>query len=450
MLNVRRIASVSLALVICFGLFAIAAYAQPANQFVIASPYEGVDWAAFGQYKAAFHVHTTQSDGAASVADTVRDHYNKGFDILTITDHNVLTDGWGDHMAAEEIAAIYAGTYRGPYPGLLSTHRRQQQNGMISIPATNEQSRTDHICSYWAPFNNESSATMQDTLGRIGSYSGLAILNHPGRYTGGVAGGSAGAATSNDPANIAKYVELFREFDSAVGMEIINKLDDESKSDRILWDNILMQLMPEGRGVWGFSNDDSHFIDAIGYSFNVMLMPELTANAAKASMQNGAFYAVSRVARPEGVNTGLFGLWPISPGNFSTLYMFNQSTPGIVNIIAENDSITITGTDYSRIEWIADGRVIATGPRLDLNAHQDSINHNYVRAQLISGTGIAFTQPFGIWAADEDAPQASAPGAVAPPPTGDSRTLLFGLLALMLLSGMGLIVFAGRKKTSAQ
>lgn len=57
-----------------------------------------------------------------------------------------------------------------------------------------------------------------------------------------------------------------------------------------------------------------------------------------------------------------------------------------------DNAITISGADYDTIEWIADGEVIATGKTLDLNDHEEEIG-SYVRAQLKSDTGIAFTQP---------------------------------------------------------
>jgi hypothetical protein len=77
--------------------------------------------------------------------------------------------------------------------------------------------------------------------------------------------------------------------------------------------------------------------------------------------------------------------------------MLSQNTPSISNIEtnAYNGTITISGTDYETIEWIADGVVIATGKTLILLDHQEKMS-SYVRAQLKSNTGIAFTQPFGI------------------------------------------------------
>ena len=54
---------------------------------VINNPYESVDWETYGKYKAAFHVHTTYSDGTNTVKDMLMTHYDRDFSIVTITDH---------------------------------------------------------------------------------------------------------------------------------------------------------------------------------------------------------------------------------------------------------------------------------------------------------------------------------------------------------------------------
>ena len=477
-MNGRRLFAVLVAVAMCFAVLAAAApraFAQ-ADNFVIFSPYAGVDWGSFGQFKAALHVHTHHSDGSASFVDTIADHYNKGFDILAITDHNVLTDRWDEaprtpvryadrlsYLTAAQKRAIYAGTFEGPFPYPFAEARRRQQNGMISLPATNEQSASEHINTFWAELNDESGHSMERVLRTTGELGGVAIINHPGRYTMGQTGGVIGRAASNNPIRVARYTRLFREFDVALGMEIFNRLDNETRSDRILWDNLLMRLMPEGRGIWGFSNDDSHGLNQTGYNFNVMLMPELTAEAARAAMERGAFYAVARVARPEGVNTRLpNGRAMPNAGNADTLFLLDQTTPGIADITAAADVITITGREYDRIEWIASGRVIATGASLDLNAHRREIRHNYVRAQLISETGIAVTQPFGIWEAGAQLPQRLAADPVPwrpvptfyaviepQPATGDLSVLAGVLVVVLMVSGVGAISLLKPKKMSS-
>ena len=391
-----KLATLFLVFVLAVSTFSLSALTADASQitqsaksFTITNPYENVNWASFGQYKANFHAHSRNSDGANTTAAMVEDHYAKGFDILAMTDHNYLTEAWDKvavgPLTSDRRAQIEAGAGR-------------SGRGMIDIDNTNEQSATDHINTFWAPFNNVTGDTMASIIAKCEAQGGISHLNHPGRYTGGAnANDSISVAASNNPDNIKKYVDLLMAYPSCIGIEIINKIDNESKSDRILWDNILMQTMPD-RTVWGFSNDDTHSLNATGYAWNVMLMPALNQSETRIAMETGAFYAVSRVSRLDGINRYYPAGGEIrGDGADATLYLLNQPTPRISNIVVnqEKSTITIAGANYNLIEWIADGEVIATGSIFNLNNHQDKVN-SYVRAQLKSSTGIAFTQPFGI------------------------------------------------------
>ena len=357
-------------------------------RYVISNPYEQVNWETYGQYKADFHAHSTNSDGKNTALEMLERYYSAGFSIVAMTDHDYLTTSLGSGS------------------GSISTKRANEMVsgigrsglGMIGMTNSIEQSNTDHINSYFVEYNNPPDSTMTNTLAAVESLGGITHINHPGRYTGGMAGGLIGTAASNNPLVIQEYVDLFKVYHSCVGMEIVNKLDDESCCDRILWDNILSKIMPDGRSVWGFANGDSHGIDEIGYSYNIMLLPSLSLEETRLAMECGAFYAVSRVSRPDGINSILpNGDEMPGSGTSTTLYLLEQPVPGIACIVIDQrtGSITISGTDYDRIEWIADGVVIATGERLDLNKYND-VTGCYVRAQLKSNTGIAYTQPFGI------------------------------------------------------
>jgi len=385
-----------------FGLSALAGDVQSAdNKYKITNPYENVDWYSTHQFKADFHAHSTNSDGGNTRSDMIEDHYAKNFDILTMTDHNFTTTAW------DELG--YGGNpgLSNPGKGALESGRKAEieagigrgGKGMIGLDNTNEQSNTDHINTFFADFNNPSGSTRESIIATAEALGGISHLNHPGRYTGGSSSNDVTSiAAANNSANIKKYVDLFSAYPSLIGMEIINKIDNESKSDRILWDNILKEMMPNGRFVWGFSNDDTHSLNATGYAWNVMLMPALNQAETRKAMETGAFYAVSRVSRLDGINR----YYPAGgevrgDGAAATLYLLNQPTPGIQNIAVDNaaGSISITGNFYDIIEWIADGEVIATGSTINLNDYQGQIN-SYVRAQLKSDTGIAFTQPFGV------------------------------------------------------
>jgi len=299
-------------------------------------------------FKAALHVHTTSSDGARPLYEVVEEHYRRGFDILVITDHDVLTRSWVTApraLSRDRFAEIAAGFGRGG-------------RAMLQIPDTNEQSIHDHINTFMVELNN--SPTVQNTLQVTQTQNGLCHFNHPGRY----------------PRTVAQYVDWFMNHSNCVGLEIINQ-DDRYVNDRVLWDNVLAQTIPQGRYVWGFSNDDSHGHNQIGFSFNMFQMRSNTVAQFRAAMHTGSFYAVARVARPEGVN---------NPNR-------NAVVPVINDIVRDTSSITIAAEHYDRIDWIGEGsQKIGEGSTIALAA----VTGSFVRANVIGPGGIAFTQPFGV------------------------------------------------------
>ncbi|WP_459129785.1 PHP domain-containing protein [Guggenheimella bovis] len=390
----KQVSKTVLSLMLALGMLITPSFANSygmeshANQdFEISNPYKNVDWEEFKQYKADFHAHSTNSDGGNLTRDMVEDHYKKGYDILAMTDHNYVTRGWENAgegaMTMERKQEILKGVGRDGKP-------------MIDVTFGDEQSKVDHINTFWTDWNNSDDASMSDTLRHAENLGGISHINHLGRYTKAYKPGKQ--EKSNDPKEIQKYIDLFSAYPSCVGMEIINKLDNESRQDRVMWDNILKVMMPKERNVWGFANDDTHSLNATGYAFNMMLMPELTEKATRTAMETGAFYAVSRISRPDGINS-IMADSTLQPGSGKsyTTYLMKGTTPVITNIEVnqKKDTITITGKNYDKIEWIADGKVIATGNTIDLNDYEGKVN-SYIRAQLKSQTGIAFTQPFAL------------------------------------------------------
>jgi len=387
-------------------------YAQENKHYTITSPYASVDWTTFGQYKAAYHVHSTNSDGANTRAEMIEDHYAKGYDILNMADHNFVMTTWDEPGYGRG-----AGQSR-PGIGALSSERRAEieagvgrnGRGMIGIPFSNEQSATDHIITMWADFNNTARAPLSSgqrmaiTLGIAEFVGGLSFLAHPGRYTGGQNADLArGATASNNPDNVKKYVDLFLAFpNSLVGIEIMNRLDNETRSDRLLWDNILMQTMPKGKGVWGFSNDDTHGVNETGFNYTIMLLPGLTVDATRKALETGAFYAVARVDRRLEVNhLDRHGKVMPNGGSAATAYLYTEMTaPSISSIAVRDSTITIEGADYDYIGWVADGVEIARGNTINLNDHSDQVS-SYIRAHVVGNGGIAYTQPFGVAAIEQ-------------------------------------------------
>ena len=434
-MKVRRFLSFLLTIAMLASVVPSAVFTESAGVepgFIISNPYENVNWTTFKQYKAGLHTHTRHSDGKDTVRSAAERHYDLDFNIMAVTDHN-RTNVTPDQiptgstntstLSVRRIAEMEAG---GPKED-SSTDR--SAGGMIFVPGSNERSglslaeidsqnltkdtngkpTSHHVNTYWASNTSTRTESIPNMLTRMAQSDpgAIARLNHPGRNTGSAFNASGGQAKdwndavriANLPSVVKPYADLFKEFPSLIGMEIINKLDNETQADRILWDNILKQTMPDGVNVWGFSEDDSHANDAVGFSYNLMLMPELSLSEFRISMETGAFFAFSRVDRQYGVRSGLNS--GDTTGGSSSRYNTarNLPLPKINSISVVADTITIDATpptgQTNTIRWIADGIQIATGPSLNLTAYSTAIN-SYVRAAVSSPNGVLYTQPFGI------------------------------------------------------
>jgi len=349
----------------------------------IESPYDGVNWETYGQYKSALHTHTTRSDGANTLAQMIEEKYRQDFDIVAITDHNITNNSWTTglgRLTAERYDAMVAGTApKIKLDGTLETTPRGK--GILRLSHTNEQSRGEHINSFFVDWNNPTSSNIANNILGVGTRGGVSFINHIGRYTHLNSPDIAVAvAKSNEPETITKYVNLIMSHPSCMGLEIMNRRDKETTSDRVLWDNILKQTIPLGRNVWGFSTDDSHsFIPSEnGNSYSMLLMPALNEDSAREAMVKGRLYAVAKVARIE-LGESFYG-----DGRFP---------PTIKSITVEAGSITITTENITKIDWISDGEVIGS-TTVTTSTFDVSKVGSYLRANLIGPGGIAFTQPF--------------------------------------------------------
>ena len=378
---------------------------------IIYSPYKNVNWSWY-QYKASHHSHTTNSDGSVTLSAVIEEHYLRGYDILTITDHSEFehhlftTATESAHgLTAARLAEMTAGAGRA-------------NRGMVIVPGTSEQrvgGNAEEINAFWypeitfqgPPWNNAWvgwSTTFEHVMTKVQNAGGIAFINHPGRTTGGNNTTHVGTRASNNPLNVRTYANRYLAFKNCIGMEIVNREDGDSRNERILWDNVLKITIPQGKYVWGFANDDSHSNNAIGVNINMFLMPENNLANVRSTMMNGNFYMVARTAHHEGVNIP----------RASTL-----AFPKITNIEVCNTNLTITidAEESTRIIWIAGGTSTVSGEDLSAGGgikigestsfpatialnDLDDISFDeigaFVRANIIGPGGIAFTQPFGI------------------------------------------------------
>lgn len=341
---------------------------------VVVDPYSAVDWIAHQRHKANMHTHTTQSDGAMNPAQVIDEYKARGYSILAITDHNRCTYPWENW---------------GRYPDLL---------GMLAI-AGNEPSDHHHLNSFFVPFTT-TSTSVDLTLTQVGLAGGLAVLNHPGRYT----------------YTVQDYVNWYNIHHHLFGLEVINQGGRYNGNwsrvwpgnDIVLWDRILSIMMPE-RPVWGLAADDMHTIGHLGRDWLTYLVPAPipTAEATVTGWEDRPWMqgflsdtqpdeAIVREATERGQ------YYFSSIGTHSTAVRNVLQTPVIDSIVVDDAAGTITihatsggqplpASDY---RWFSMAEQVHVGPTI--NFRTTSGVEKYVRAELVGAGGTTYTNPFGI------------------------------------------------------
>jgi len=416
----KRILSMIIAFAMVISLFPVTTVeVEASTAFVISNPYEHVNWNTYKQYKYSHHTHTSNSDGNSSTRTVAEDHYRMGYNILAFTDHdfthinpNIVRTA--SPLSMSRIAEMQAN--RGTSSELRGANSDAKGEGMLFVPNTNERSgltfpeidsrvqnvESHHVNTFWSSLPRVSGESIASLAGRLSAEgTGFAIINHPGRNTGSQfeASRSTAQRIANDPNMYTPYANLLLANPYILGFEIINKFDTETQAERILWDNVLQITMPRGRPVWGFSGDDSHHSRAIGFAYNLMLMPELSLSELRYAKESGAFFGFSRVDRQYQIHPGRIETWHWSGVDMSSSQaaeVHALPVPEISSVIVNGDTITINASGHEFINWYADGVLIHNGPTLDLTAHSASIN-SYVRASVgHRSRGVLYTQPFGI------------------------------------------------------
>ncbi len=320
-----------------FSIFAIfTLFGCTSSEWTIDNPYAEVDWNQYQQVKANFHTHTTQSDGRQSPAQVIDLYHSLDYGVLALTDHNRVTWPWQDYD--------------------------QQPNRLGMIPVQGaEASRHHHMGTFFCNVPGDTSVT--GSLADVREQNGLAIMFHPGRYDW----------------SVQDYVALYREWNELIGMEIYNQ-GDRYSGDRETWDQLLTALMPEGRPVWGVSDDDLHNEGHLGRNWTVLLLPELSSGAVRQAMEKGVFFYVYAPERKEG----------LLPPEIRA-----------IQVDSKKGTIEIKASGYERIEWISQGNSVHQGEKIDLSTTPDV--RGYIRAVLHARDDNALigTQPFRIQRQDQ-------------------------------------------------
>lgn len=377
--------------------------------YKIKSPYEAVENLVSNEenhYKTNLHTHSTYSDANNTMADMIFTFYDLDFDILAFAEHGILGKEWDKepsiiplfrfqylwhgkrrYLTTEEYRSILSGTYK------TAKNSRTKKRGLMCVPDTIEANMftlmKNHVNGYFTNDVLEGKYGKENDfevpIATIEKSGGISHINHPTDWLGAYRDPSVAKV----PENVAYFADLFRRYKSCVGMEVLNMYDRPNRSDRILWDELLKTLIPEGeRTVWGFGNSDAHRVTEIDTAFMDFILPEYSLENLRRAMENGNFFAVARYAKNElGEDFAGKGAWPKVMD---------------LKVDDENDTITIKGINCKAIEWIADGEIIQSETisengemvsTIKLADHSDKISC-YVRAQLKGDGGICMTQPF--------------------------------------------------------
>ena len=195
------------------------------------------------------------------------------------------------------------------------------------------------------------------------------------------------------PEKIKFFGDLILKYKSCLGIEIFNERNGTTGYDRILWDNLLMYTLPYGKNVMGYSNTDAHHTGTVDSSFSVFMMKENTVENIKETMQNGAFFAITRKLRPNDT---------LGPEEELDVMNTDIPYPMFSSLTVDGHKITASVTDADTIQWIANGKIICEGSMadgvftLDLDTIDGAEDFLYVRAEIISEGGITVTQALTI------------------------------------------------------
>lgn len=379
--------------------------------YQITDPYETVDWDNWGAYKGNLHCHTVVSDGSTDFAEMIEAHYELGYDLLSITDHGVVSYSWTEVntvpymslLAKIEFSdVLFKPTPLTPERYAEITTPGEDDKTMIMIPNGIELNPTSfnnaHVNAWFGTYGDGVIGGTSDyeTAIRCAQEGGaVSIINHPGEYTSAKEEDDPELAYNEDyDYYVDKFTNLLLKYDSCMGVDINSKGDGRTKNDRKLWDRLLQNCIPNGRNVFAIGSSDAHNLNAVDTGWTIHMLPELTADNVRTSLENGTLFAGSRCLK----NTKELAQISSATGlDLGTEWKAEQGLvqPKVTNIIVDDeaDTITIEADNALVIRWIADGNLIHEGATIDLDNYAGQVG-SYVRAEIFGKGGILYTQPF--------------------------------------------------------
>lgn len=407
----KKLIAILLSVLLICGITASATAVS--DDYQIISPYADVVWEgddAWGAYKGNLHTHSTVSDASVDYPEMIKEFYEQKFDFLAMTDHGITGKEWNkkqtqlplylyQYLLGYTVTPLtddeFNGITSGTYPLYDGTPRG---NGMVCVTGGNELNNMtltkSHVNGFFLPDGvgdgfGGSENGFEEAVAFVEKNGGISHLNHLGDWL------ETNASLNNvyDENSLALITEIFLKYKSCIGMEVFNEDNGTTGYDRILWDNLLMSVLPYGRTIIGFSNGDTHTLSRVDSSFSVFMMKENTVENIKETMQNGAFFMVTRKLR---ANNIIGPYEPVDAMNTDFPYPMYDS------VKVNGHKVSVKVRDCNKLQWIANGNIIfekditpemfGTEITLDLDEIEGAENFRYIRCELFGEGGITLTQ----------------------------------------------------------
>lgn len=446
MKNFRKLLSLFCVVAILAGVLSTGVYAATDIDYTIINPYEGVDWS-WEQYKADLHTHTTASDGDDTLKDMIETNYDYGFDIYAVTDHGLGSHSWTDSqdviyglkffvdlrkpgteiVALEQNGVTFDGDdYTVETVGGDDYYYQTYANGsqgqkMLRVPYAIENNPSSlnnaHVNSWFVDYGHGvlgGTSDYETPIKAVDELGGLSVINHPGEYTNARDEKyTEDAYDSSYDYYITKFENLLLKYPSCMGIDVNSKGDSRTRHDRKLWDIMLMDLAPAGRNVLAIATSDAHRTTAAYTGYTRMLMPANTSANLKECMANGQYFAASRCLGnhnelveyatylfENGSQEAIAAMEDVVErqgtdynAKYEADYVTDAPYINKITVDEADDSIKLNVSGEWCVRWIANGRTIAWGDKLDLDDYSGKIG-SYVRAEVFGEGGITYTQAF--------------------------------------------------------
>ena len=448
---IKKALAVTLAVIMAFGASPALAASENEKDYNIISPYDGIDWDTWEDYKTQLHCHTNASDGFLTIEEFVDMHYALDYEIVALTDHGTLNQGWNKvpetvplmrlikkertNMAPiipipeDEYQAYISGTHseRTFITSAGNTLTRTTEHGMLDVPLGIELNMATpfadcHLTGYWANYG-------QGLAGVYGDYEtpskgvkeagGVSFLSHVGEYVYPDKDSANYVGQKVDEYYVNKFARIFLDnAGSSLGMGINSATDAHTRCDRILYDQILQKTIPHGVVPWNNTFADSHNETSVNDAYTMSWMPELTLDAFRTCLENGQYFSVSHFSN--GVELNGMPEMPdfVEQDVYDSKSYWLDNTPNVtrMNIDQDTDTITVEGVNANIITWVSNGEVIKResikNGKATLDLHNDKLLEEpylYVRFYLSGDNGICYSQPLVLEVKGEDFAKTEVP-----------------------------------------